>query len=177
LEIQQTYNMLINAAAQKGLDQYKAALQIERDKALQARHLIASSNRAIVAEAHCSGKGLFEGGASLDFDIYTDEVFVGSTNDLQQVKSFHLTAIQNAPAPQRVRWSGGVSVFKLEANQWKEYKDGAAIHQFVQEGQDQNFIYMYDNTRNLHLALGIGKGYWKQGGTANWNFWIPGNWG
>jgi hypothetical protein len=176
-EIQDTYNMLINAALQEGLEQYKAALQIERDSTLSARHSIASSNRAIVAEAHCSGEGLGQGGASLDFDIYTDEMFIGSSNDLAQIRSHHLQAIHNAGHVQRVLWAAGSSVFRQNGTNWEEWQSGGVAHRFVQEAQDMNFIYLYDQTRNLHLALGVGRGYWRQGTAGPWNYWTPGNWG
>ena len=116
-EIQQTYDLLINAALQKGLDNYAGQFQVDRTKALNARHTIASTNRGIVAEAHCSGQGLFGGGASLDFSIFADEVYVGTSGDLQQIKQFYLNIIQTTSPRARETWSGAFNgsqaVFKL----------------------------------------------------------------
>jgi hypothetical protein len=87
--IQSKYKDAIEGAYQKGLVTYGGKLKIERDRMLDARHKIGSSHRGIVAEAHCSGEGIFGGGSSLDFTIEVDEIFVGTPAYLDQVIQEH----------------------------------------------------------------------------------------
>ena len=87
----------------------------------------------------------------------------------------------NNPPPShpvvRTMWVGSPSLIKHEGTIWIEYQNNNVIARFTQESEDQNFIYLYDQSRNLHLALGNGSGYWRQGNSGSWNYFRAGGWG
>lgn len=179
-EIRQTFDFLIDGAARKGLAEYAAKLRIERDKAIAARHSISSSHRALVAELRCQGQGIFGGGAKLDIDVRTDELFVGSSRILENIKAFHLAAIDGATPIERIVWSGssslGATSLKKEGHEWVEYQHGNAGARFTEQSRDSNFVYLFDSSRGMWVALGLSQMFWRQGNSGSWNYIYEGKW-
>jgi hypothetical protein len=128
--------------------------------------------------------GIFQhNGPRLDFSIANGGHYVFLAQD-GKVKNFF--DVESGPAttpPVRIQWvgtfNGQKTRFKKEVTNWNEYLHGAGAptNRFVQQSADNNYIFLYDVTRNMHVALGRERMYWKIGNANNWNAMYVGGWG
>jgi hypothetical protein len=121
-------------------------------------------------------------GGRLDFSIANAGHYVFQVQD-GKIRNFYDVGTGPVAPPLRVQWvgtfNGQTTRFRKEGANWFEYLDGAGVpsHRFVQQAADSNFVYLYDQQRNMHVALSRDRMYWKIGDAQTWSRMYSGGWG
>jgi hypothetical protein len=83
---------------------------------------------------------------------------------------------------QRTFWHGTYEnkhvTFRMEGAPWMEYDNNATTPSFTfaKTGADQSYVYLHDNSRDMYVALGSAKMYWRVGAGDTWNWLYSGGW-
>jgi uncharacterized membrane protein YgcG len=86
----------------------------------------------------------------------------------------------SAAGASRLSWSGssnlGSTTLKREGQEWVEYQNGRAGARFREQSRDANFVYLYDGSRQLWVALSSTQMLWRQGDHGDWHLIFEGKW-
>ena len=120
------------------------------------------------------------GGGGLSFSISQNGQYVFKV-DRGQIKNFFDTL--SSTQPSRTMWTGTfqgtTTLFKKAGNSWQEFPGGSTTpaHTFTEAGSDPNFVYLFDGTRNMHVALGLNAMFWTTANVHSGNTMFTGAWG